>query len=162
MGRLLGPFGVRGWVKVAPFTESSDALLDFPTWWIEGAAGWAEHRVQDARMHGEVIIAQVSGIATREDALLHKGEPIGVPRDELPAPAEGEIYWADLIGLAVRNRRGDTLGIVEDVQDNGAHGLLRVRAAGGGSVRLIPYVPAIVDSVDLDLRRIVVDWEADW
>lgn len=162
MGRLLGPFGVHGWVKVAPYTESLDALLAFPAWWIERAGAWVEHTVQEARMHGDVIIARLSGIATREEALSRKGEPIGVPRKQLPAIAGDEVYWADLIGLAVANRRGDVLGVVEDVQDNGAHGLLRVQRAGGGAARLIPYVPAIVDSVDLDERRIVVDWEADW
>jgi 16S rRNA processing protein RimM len=162
MGRLLGPFGVRGWVKIAPHTESPDALLAFPAWWIERAGDWVEHTVQEARMHGNMIIARLSGIATREDALSRKGEPIGVPRNQLPAPPDDEIYWADLIGLAVANRRGDALGVVEDVQDNGAHGLLRVHPADGGAARLIPYVPAIVDSVDLDERRIVVDWQADW
>jgi 16S rRNA processing protein RimM len=161
MGRLAGPFGVRGWVRVVPYTEDAATLLDHRRWLLREREGWAEHEVQEARMHAGAIIAKVAGVPTREDALARKGCDVGVPRESLPPPAEGEAYWADLDGLDVVNRAGVALGTVVELRDNGAHGLLRVRD-GDGRERLIPYVPAIVDSVDFDARRIVVDWDADW
>jgi 16S rRNA processing protein RimM len=161
MGRLAGPFGVRGWIRVVPFTADVATLLDHRRWLLAGPQGWTGHEVVEARMHGGAIIAQVTGIVTREEALARKGSDVGVPRDSLPPPAEGEAYWADLDGLSVVNRAGVALGTVVELRDNGAHGLLRVRG-GDGRDRLIPYVPAIVDSVDFDERRIVVDWDADW
>ncbi len=161
MGRLAGPFGVRGWIRVAPYTEEPSALLEHRRWLIGGPAGWTEHEVLEARMHAGAIIARLDGIPTREDAASRKGRAVGVPRGSLPPLAEGEAYWTDLVGLEVVNRRGEALGVVVDLQDNGAQGLLGVRGDDGRR-RLVPYVPAIVDSVDFAGRRIVVDWEADW
>jgi len=161
MGRLAGPFGVRGWIRVVPYSEDPATLLNHRTWLLRDGEGWSEQAVIEARMHGGAIIAQVSGIATREDALARKGRDVAVPRESLPPPREGEAYWSDLEGLDVVSRADEPLGTVVELRDNGAHGLLRVRGADGRD-RLIPYVPAVVDSVDFDARRIVVDWGADW
>ena len=66
-------------------------------------------------------------------------------------------------GLAVVNREGVVLGAVAEVIDNGAHPILRVRPADGApGERLIPWVPAFVDAVDVAARRIDVDWPADF
>jgi 16S rRNA processing protein RimM len=93
-------------------------------------------------------------------ALALKGFEVGVPRSALPS-VQGEIYWEDLKGLAVVNRSGVPLGEVVGVVEHGAHPVLRV-ALEAGPERLIPYVPAIIDRVDVDTRRIEVDWEADY
>ena len=81
-----------------------------------------------------------------------------------PAAAQGEIYWEDLTGLAVVNRKGVLLGEVLGIVAHGAHPLLRVASPGeaAGAERLIPYVPAIIDAVDVEAGRIDVDWGADY
>ena len=78
-----------------------------------------------------------------------------------------EFYWADLIGLEVVNRDGVVLGEVVGLIDTGPHSVLRVAPAGAGEgaaaeERLIPFVSAYVDTVDLAARRIVVDWGLDF
>jgi 16S rRNA processing protein RimM len=116
-------------------------------------------------MHSGVLLVGLAGVATREDALALRGADVGIPRATLPRAKKDEIYWVDLEGLAVVNREGVTLGVVAEVLAHGAHPLLRVtRAEEAGSVRdrLIPYVPAIVLRVDLDARRIDVDWGEDY
>jgi 16S rRNA processing protein RimM len=86
---------------------------------------------------------------------------VGVPRDRLPPVASDEIYQADLVGLDVVNRAGARLGRVKDIWDFGAHPVLDVEHEEGRH-RLIPFVPAYVDGVDLAAKRIDVDWEADY
>jgi 16S rRNA processing protein RimM len=169
MGRVLAPHGVRGWIKIKPVSEAPEALLGFPTWWVRRArdATWREARRTAARMHSGAILAAVAGVETREDALSLRGAEIGVPRALMPRPKKGEIYWVDLEGLAVVNREGVALGAIVEVLAHGAHPLLRVvrpAEAGGmaGEERLIPYVPAIVDRVDLAARRVDVDWGEDY
>lgn len=162
LGRLVGSFGVHGWVKVAPLTENPAALARSSTWWLQDASGWSQHRVIEVREHGATLIARIDGIANREQAAAAKGTVIGLRRDELPPAKDDEVYWADLPGLEVVNRRGELLGVVADVQDNGAQGVLRVRREDGGPDRLIPFVPAIVSNVDLEAGRVDVDWAPDW
>ena len=111
-----------------------------------------------------MLVARSTGVDTREAAAALKGVEVGVPRDALPPLAEGEIYWADLVGLDVREPRGRALGKVRgDRLDIGAHPLLRVARRGRRRPeRLIPFVAAIVDAVDVEARRIEVDWEPDY
>ena len=87
-----------------------------------------------------------------------------MPRAALPAAAEGEIYWDDLTGLARGEPCGRRAGRRRGITQHGAHPLLRVARppASPGPERLIPYVPAIIDRVDVDGGRIEVDWGADY
>jgi 16S rRNA processing protein RimM len=163
MGRIGAPYGVRGWVKVQPFSAAPDALLDHATWWIgerDGRAG-RPLRMIEGRLHAGAVVAKLEGIDSRETAATLKGLDVAVPRDALPDAEDDEVYLGDLVGFEVVNRSGIALGRVAAVSANGAQPLLRLAVAADGE-RLIPFVPAIVDEVDLDARRIVVDWEADY
>jgi len=166
LGEVVGSYGVRGWLKVRPFSAAPDALLGFVQWWLRPARGsqWREFARIGGRMHSGAVLAELGGVDTREAALALKGFEIGVPRVALPAAPEGEIYWDDLTGLAVVNRAGFLLGEVRGLVEHGAHPLLRVARPpeAPGPERLIPYVPAIVDRVDVGAGRIEVDWGADY
>jgi 16S rRNA processing protein RimM len=156
---------VRGWVKVHAFTEAPDTLLALRTWWLRtGGIGQAQpHRVLEGRLHAGQVVAKLEGIATREDAAGYKGVEVQVPREALPETADDEVYAGDLVGCKVVNRRGEALGVVIEVQDNGAQSLLRVAGGHDADGRLlIPVVPAHVQEIDLETRTIVVDWEADY
>jgi len=167
MGRIVGPFGVKGWVKVQPFTEEPDALCDYREWWIgTGDADRQATKVLESESHGATIVAQLEGIADREAAALMKGHEIAVPREALPAPAENEFYWADLIGFSVVNEQGEAIGELAGHFSNGAHDVMQVaqlkNEQNEKQERLIPFVDAVVRQVDVPGRRIVVDWGVDW
>jgi 16S rRNA processing protein RimM len=160
MGRVLAPYGVRGWIKVAPFTAAPDALTRFRHWRIGGPDGWAEAEVAESTVHGANVIARLAGYGDRARAATLRGREVGVGRDSLPATGQNEYYWVDLVGLEVVNGTGESLGAVTALFSNGAHDVMRVGA--GTSERLVPFVPAVVRSVDLAARRIEVDWGLDW
>ena len=169
MGRVLAPYGVKGWVKVHTYTEDRATLLDYASWWIRARAGsanadsgWREFAVEASREHGATLIARLAGIGDRETAATLKGADIGVPRATLPAAEKNEIYYADLVGLAVMNRQGVRLGLVAKVQDFGAHPVLCVMDETSAVERMIPFVAAYVDGVDVPAGRIDVDWQLDF
>jgi 16S rRNA processing protein RimM len=163
MGRVTGPYGVRGWIKVAPFTEATGALAGYRTWWLlarEGTEGEAV-QVESARAHADSLVAKLAGIDTRETAAALKGSLVAVPREALPELGDDELYVGDLVGMKVVNRRGETLGTVESVASFGAHPVMRV-ASEDGVVRLVPFVAAHVDAVDRVAGRVDVDWGLDY
>jgi 16S rRNA processing protein RimM len=160
MGRVVGPYGVKGWLKVQPYTEYPENLCDYANWWIGGAGQWQEQAVLESAVHGATVVAKVSGIETREAAALLKGSEVAVPRTELPATGENEYYWADLIGLEVVNEQEEVLGKVAGHLSTGAHDVMRV--VDGETERLLPFVDAVIRKVDMQARRIRVDWGADW
>jgi 16S rRNA processing protein RimM len=166
MARVLAPYGVSGWLKTWPFSAAPDALLSYKRWWLRlpGSTTWREVAPVGGRVHSGLVLAQLATIDTREAALALRGAEIGVQREAMPALDPGAVYWADLIGLAVVNRAGAVLGRVVEVQDYGAHPVLRVAPVqeAGRSERLIPLVAAYVDRIDLPGRRIEVDWQPDY
>jgi 16S rRNA processing protein RimM len=160
MGRVAAPFGVKGWVKITPFTESPAALARYRRLWVGRHGEWREVAVEEAAVHGATVVARLAGSDDRDAAARLKGAELAVPRELLPAAGPGEYYWADLVGLDVVNAAGESLGTVQGLFSTGANDVLRV--GEGKSERLLPFVAAVVRKVDLAARRIEVDWGLDW
>lgn len=158
MGRVVAPFGVKGWVKVQTYSESVDALLDYEQWWLGNEKAWSVAQLEEGAPHGQTLVAKLSGIDDRDAAGKLKGLLVALPRAALPKAAANEYYWTDLVGLEVVNRDGVSLGQVDSLMDNTAQAILVVK---GDRERLIPFVPVYVDQVDLPAKKIVVDWPVD-
>jgi 16S rRNA processing protein RimM len=120
--------------------------------------------VSEAKMHSGSVVAHMAGFADRDQALAAKGMTVHVRRADFPKLSQDEFYWVDLIGLAVINTEGEALGEVVGLIDNGAHSVMRIAADSAfvAEERLIPFVDAYVRGVDLEARRIVVDWGLDY
>ena len=129
--------------------------------------------VHGVRDQGDVIVALAPEVADRDAAEALKGVRVFISRANFPKTDDGEFYWVDLIGLSVFNRDGAELGEVVGLIDTGPHAVLRVQptaaevaavAPGADPIeeRLIPFVDAYVDAVDMPGRRIVVDWGLDF
>lgn len=163
VGRVLAPFGVKGWVKVEPFTESPESLRAFGEWRLgrgDPSDAWQLARVAESATHSGNVVARFNGCEDRDAALAFRGMGIAVPREMLPAAKPGEFYQSDLVGLQVMNEQGEELGRVAGLFSNGAHEILRVRHDGGE--RLLPFVAAIVRGVDAAAGVVRVDWQSDW
>jgi 16S rRNA processing protein RimM len=175
VGRIVEAWGLKGWFRVQAYASEPQALLAARRWHLKPAsvAVAAARRppellgIREVREHGDGLVAAALGIDDRDAAEALRGSRIFVARSAFPVPAEDEFYWADLIGLAVVNRQGDPLGTVVGLLENGQQGVLRIQPAAAeagapAGERLIPFVAAFVDEVDLAARRIVVDWGLDY
>lgn len=159
MGRVRAPHGIKGWVKVQPFTQEIEGLLDFAQWWVGRNGQWQSRRVMEASVHGAAVIAKLEGCEDRESAASLKGAEVAIPRSELPAAGTNEYYWDDLIGAEVVNRAGEPLGQVAGLLETGANPVLVLKAE---RERLIPFIAGVIVEVDVSDRRVVADWELDY
>jgi len=171
VGRIADAWGVKGWVKVLPFSADADVLLSSKRWFLQpserGArtfTGTVLMPVKQAREHSGSIVATAEAIADRNGAEALKGARIFVARAEFPKAAEDEYYWVDLLGLDVVNREGVALGQVKDLMSTGPQTVLVIAYEEEGKAleRMIPFVSAYVDKVELSERRITVDWQTDY
>ena len=173
VGRILDAWGIKGWFKVQPYSASPEALFSSKRWFLQpserGAkpsfAGTVRLSIKEARDHADTVVASAHEIPDRTAAEGLKGARIFIARSSFPTPEEGEYYWVDLIGLPVRNREGVALGEVVDLMSTGPQQVLVVHQAQGAArpiERLIPFVDAYVDEVDLPARRVLVDWQPDY
>jgi len=166
LGRVAGPWGVKGWIKVTPYADTPADLCGLTPWSLRRGETWQEYEVAEARPHGVRVVARLVGCDDRDAAAALKGSEIAVPRDALPAPGADEYYWADLIGLKVVNLQDEVLGEVAGLMGTGANDVLRVTGmrgdAQGGRERLVPCVAHVIREVDLSRGEIRVDWGLDW
>lgn len=162
LGRVVGVHGLRGEVKIESYTEPRLRIFDYSPWLLETAPGVAEkiEKVR-GRAQGKGVIASLPGFDDRDSVAKLIGVRIFVPRSTLPE-LQGEFYQEDLAGLEVVNLAGASFGTVSHLFDTGAN-LVLVAKNKDGREHLIPYVPDVyVKAVDLEARRIVVDWEQDF
>ena len=171
VGRIADAWGIKGWFKVLPHSADPQALFSSKRWFLQPSekgpkafAGTVLLRVREAKEHSDTVVARADGVDDRAAAESLRGARIFVPRSSFPTAGEDEYYWIDLIGLDVVNREGVHLGQVRELLATGPQTVLVLEYQEAGKVqeRMLPFVSAYVDGVDLQSRRITVDWQADY
>ena len=156
MGRIVGAFGIKGWIRVK--TESN--LEKYPELMLNVNGTWIVRKVEKITIHDLVTDIKLSGIDDRDQAISLKGVEIGIKRDKFPDLPSDEYYQTDLIGLSVINKSQENLGIVKNLMETGANTVLIVNDEK--TERLIPFVKSYIISVDLEKKQIVADWGLDY
>jgi 16S rRNA processing protein RimM len=191
LGRVLGAHGIKGWVKIQPFSSDSSALASASNWWLADpqsplapndaqVSNFIPAPVVWARSHGNFFLASLKNTIDRDGAEALKGQRIFVSRAVFPKLEKDEYYWVDLIGCRVTTSESGEiapLGVVDSIIENPAHSILSVRqqtvgddgvwcdrldAKGKPINTLIPFVAAHVQSVSLTERIIATDWPRDF
>ena len=170
VGRIADAWGIKGWFKVLSHSSDPQALFAAKEWFLLPAEKGAKHftgtvllPVKQARVHADTVVATSPAVEDRNGAEALRGARVFVARENFPQTEDGEYYWIDLIGLRCTN--GERLfGEITEIFESGAHPILRVKRPDGDPKaatgdELIPFVDAIVRSVDLAARRVDVDWE---
>ena len=172
VARIVGAWGVKGALRVQPFSSDPQALFSSRRWFLAPADGPVRRplppgtpqplRVSGSRAQGDAVVATVHDIEDRDAAQALAGARVFISRASFPTPDPDEYYWVDLIGLDVVNRAGEPLGRVDGLIETGPHCVMRLsQPDSSGQPRMIPFVSAYVDRVDLPGRRIEVDWPSD-
>ncbi len=171
MGRIVAPYGVLGWIKVVPDTEVLDGLKAYKTWLVGKASEWQEYKLKKLKIHNDVLLVKLDGVDDRDVAFSLKGKHIAIPKSELPKTEDDEYYWADLIGLSVKNVDNIYFGKVAGLLATGANDVLVVKpegeqediqAATEKRERLIPFVADVIMQVDIAAQLVIVDWDEDY
>ncbi|HEY2144465.1 MAG TPA: ribosome maturation factor RimM [Steroidobacteraceae bacterium] len=157
LGLVGAPFGVRGWVKLRSHTDPPERLLEHRDLQIGRAGAWRTYHIESTGRSGGALTAKLAGIEDRDQAAGLRGLQICVPRVELPQRDDKDFYRADLIGCEVVNLAGVVLGVVQHFIETPAQALMVVR---GQTEHWVPAVPRHLRRVDLQARRVVVDWDA--
>ena len=188
VGRIADAWGIKGWFKVLPHSASPEALFSSKRWYLlpsdrqsgaskspsqkaTAAAASASQpvvlKIKEAKDHADTVVACSLDVVDRNQAEALKGARIFVPRSSFPTAGTDEYYWVDLLGLDVINREGVALGQVKELMSTGPQTVLVLAQASDEEgkpplERMIPFVAAFVDNVDLPGRKITVDWQLDY
>lgn len=164
VGKITGPYGIRGWVRVYSFTDPVSNILNYKPWYIKRAeqsnSDWKKVDLIEGKPHGKGIVVNLETVSDRNQAELMHGYDIAVLKSQIPEAEEGEYYWRDLIGLRVLTLDDVDLGKVDSLMETGANDVLVVK---GDRERLIPFVmDEHIKQIDLDAGVVRVDWDPDF
>ncbi|MBC7469043.1 MAG: ribosome maturation factor RimM [Ramlibacter sp.] len=171
VGRIADAWGIKGWFKVLSHSADPEALFSSKRWYLQPAekglktfSGTLLLKIREAKDHSGTVVATAQEVDDRNAAEALRGARVFVPRSSFPTAGTDEYYWVDLIGLAVVNREGVALGTVKELLSTGLQTvlLLQYQAEDKPLERMIPFVSAYVDAVELPARRITVDWQPDY
>ncbi len=153
VARIGAAHGVRGEVKLWPFTQDPMAVLHYGP--LSTKDGARQFEVARARVAKDHLVAMLKGVATREDAERVNGVELYIAREQLPATDDGEYYHADLIGLRAINAQGKAIGKVLAIHNFGAGDIIEIAPLQGSSL-LLPFTNAVVPTVDLVAGHVVI------
>lgn len=171
VGRILEAWGIKGWFRILPYSADPEALFSSKRWFLMPAekgektfSGVASLKIREAKPHADSVVACAHDVGDRADAEQLRGARIFISRASFPSAQANEYYWVDLLGLTVVNRQGEPMGVVHDLLSTGPQTVLVLRFEVDGQLRerMIPFVVAYIDDVDLNARRITVDWQSDY
>jgi 16S rRNA processing protein RimM len=154
MGRVLGAHGVKGAVRVLSYAAVPEEIARYGP--LEDESGGHRFSLTVVGQARGAVLAEVEGISDRDAAAALKGTKLYVQRSALPAPAEGEYYCDDLVGLRAELTNGSALGAVVGVHDYGAGPSLEVKRETGALV-MVPFTNRAVPVVNLEAGKVVID-----
>lgn len=170
LGSITAVYGVKGWVKVYSHTNPMTNILNYKHWILNHDGRQQTIEVDQGRRQGKGLIAHIVGCDDRDLARNYCGAEILIAEDDLPKPADDEIYWHELEGLNVMasDEEGNDilLGRVSHLMETGANDVLVVRACKGSldkRERLLPWlIDQVVQEVNPQEGFIRVDWDPEF
>lgn len=156
LGQIVNVKGLKGEVKVNPFTENINRFETLKTILVKMKNENKEFEIEKVSYHKNQVILKLKGINTIEEAETLRNCYILVNRSDLEPLAEGIYYIADLIGLEVYTEDGIALGKVDDIYNTGSNDIYVVKDELGKQ-KLLPGIPEVIKNVDLDNGKIIVN-----
>lgn len=150
IGEVLKPQGIRGEIKIKPFTDTAEDFSAFKRVFLDGE----EYKILRMRVGDGCVYLSLRGVPDRNAAELLRGKQVVVPREDAPALAEGTYYIADLLGSTVFTENGQRLGILKDIRQAATD--IYTLETGKKEV-MFPAVKGLVLSVDVAAGKIVLD-----
>jgi 16S rRNA processing protein RimM len=155
VAKIGAPHGVRGEVKLWPFTQDPMAVADYGP--LETKDGARRFEIETVRAAGNHLVARLKGVGDRDAAQALTNTELYVPRERLPAiDRDDTFYHSDLIGLDAVSEDGVQIGTIHAVHDFGAGSVLEITPLGSGDTLMLPFTDTTVPKVDLGAKQVVV------
>ena len=155
VARIGAAHGVRGEVKLWPFTQDPLAVADYGP--LETEDGARRFEIETLRAAKDHLVARLKGVGDRDAASSLRNTDLFVSRDKLPPIDEEDTYYhADLVGMSAVTPDGVPLGNVTAIHNFGAGDLIEIATTAGGEPLLLPFTETVVPNIDTALRQITV------
>ena len=152
-GKIVGTHGIKGMVRVQPWSDSGEFLSGFKTFYLD-EKGEKKIEVKSAKPHGNVVLMALKGVDTIEDAERLRSAVIYIDRNDVELP-EGRYFIDDLIGCSVYDAlSNEVLGELVEVSSTGANDVWHIKK--NGKEYLVPAINEVIVSVNIEEETLVI------
>lgn len=155
IGQIVNTFGIKGMVKIKPFTDDIKRFDKLETIYIKNKESRKEYKIEEVKYHKGMVLMKLEGITTPEEANLLRQSYLLVDREKEEPLEEGVYYIIDLLGLEVYTDTGKLLGKVDDIFNTGSNDVYVIKDELGKQI-LLPGIPEVLKNVDLEKEKITV------
>lgn len=155
IGQIVNTFGIKGMVKIKPFTDDINRFDKLEKVYIKNKEGKKEYQIQEVKYHKNMVLMKLEGVDTLEQAEILRQSYLLVNREDEEPLEEGVYYIVDLIGLEVYTDENIFLGKVDDIFNTGSNDIYVVKDGKGKQI-LLPGIPEVLKNVDLENGKITV------
>src|SRR5688572_4226357 len=127
VGRIKGPYGIKGWMHLHSYTQPASNIFNYDQWQLRQNNQWLPIKLEAHKEHVNEFVIKFHDIDDREAAALLKGREIAILKSALPPTDHDEFYWTDLIGCTVTDVSGKTLGIVDHLLETGSNDVIVIK-----------------------------------
>ena len=155
VGQIVNTFGIKGEVKVTPFTNDMKRFDDLKKVYVTSRKDSKLYKVENVRYHKNMVLLKLENINNPEDAEMLKNAYLEIDREDAIPLEEGTYFIADLIGLEVYSDEGNLLGEVEDIYNTGSNDIYVVKDELGKQI-LLPGIKDVIKDVQIENAKIIV------
>ena len=155
IGQIVNTFGIKGMVKVMPFTENIERFSKMKTVYVKNKKENKKYEIEEVKYHKNIVLIKFKGIENPEQADLLRQSYLLVDRADEEPLEEGTYYIVDMIGLEVYTDEGELLGILEDIFNTGSNDIYVVKNELGKQI-LLPSIPDVIKKIDMPNKKVIV------
>ena len=155
IGQIVNTFGIKGMVKVKPFTDDITRFDRLEKVYVETKKVKVEYKIEEVKYHKNMVLIKFKGIDKVEDAERLRNSYLKVNREDEPELEEGRYYIVDLLGLDVITDEGQNLGKVDDIYNTGSNDIYVIKDELGKQI-LLPGIKDVIKDVNLEEGFITV------
>ena len=155
IGQIVNTFGIKGMVKVKPFTDNIERFSNLEKIYIKNKSGQTEYKIQEVKYHKNMVLIKFEGIENPEQADLLRNSYLMVDRETEEPLEVGRYYIVDMIGLDVFTDDNEYLGKLEDIYNTGSNDIYVVKNELGKQV-LLPAIEDVIKNIDMDNKKVIV------
>ena len=155
IGQIVNTFGIKGMVKVKPFTDDITRYDDLEKVYVQTNKTKKEYDIEEVKYHKDMVLIKFKGIDKVEEAELLRNAYLKVNRKDEPELEEGTYYIVDLIGLDVYSDEGNLLGKIDDIFNNGSADIYVIKDELGKQL-LLPAISDVIKEINLEEKKVIV------
>lgn len=155
IGQIVNTNGLKGFVKVKPFTDDIKEFETFETIYVQKKTELIEFKIESVRYAKNMVLLKLKGIDDIDSAEALRNLYIKVSREQLPELQENSYYIVDLLECEVVTVEGECLGKMDDVFNTGSNDIYVVKNGEGKQI-LLPAIKEVIKNVDIPNRKITV------